>query len=107
MAEIFTLTSIKTRGTVYDDHAGIGWTATFKLACSQDGTSFLFADPSGTQVAALEDGYEFEGNTDGSGVVTNDLSGFGLDCRHVRFYPQNITGGGGTVLELFDGKINL
>ena len=85
----------------------IGWTETFKLECSQDGYSFHFAASSGTELAGLEDAYEFVGNTDGSGVVTNDLSAFSLDCQHVRFYPQNISGGGGTVLELFDGKGNL
>ena len=92
--------SITTHGTTDPDYVGVGWTESYRLACSQDGVSFFFAAQSGNEVTELEDAYEFDGNTDGIGFVTNDLIDFELKCQYVRFYPQNIGSSGAVALEL-------
>ena len=94
------LESITTHGTTDSDFVGVGWTESYRLACSQDGVSFLFAAQSGNVVTDLDDAHEFDGNTDGIGFVTKDLIDFELKCQHVRFYPQNIDSSGAVALEL-------
>ena len=93
------------RGTTSTGREGAGWVETFRLGCSRDGDSFLFATESGILEADIEDAYVFAGNADGTGIVTNDLNNFGLDCRHFRFYPQNVTGSGATALDLVGSKL--
>ena len=106
MGANFKITSIKTRGTTNTGFAGVGWTETFKIGCSTDGISYSFAGDTGILEANLDHAYVFDGNSDGSGVVTNDVSDFELECQYFRFYPYNISGGGAVVVELFDGKKN-
>ena len=83
-----------------------GYVETYKLACSIDGgNTFLFAANSPNLGNTLEEGYLFDGNSDETSIVTNDLGISNLVCNHIRYFPTDVsTILAPTVMELYVGK---